>query len=116
MSDDQSLNLLLSEADRFENGEERRLFYVAMTRARERVYFLAHEQNKSKFITELETEHRESASRSKCPRCKTGELVARSKGTSKKGYNYTFMGCSNYLYGCEHNDKVWEPAPGLIIS
>jgi DNA helicase IV len=36
-SDDPVLNLLLSEADQFENGEERRLFYVAMTRAREMV-------------------------------------------------------------------------------
>ena len=33
ISDDPLLNFLLSKADQFPNGEERRLFYVAMTRA-----------------------------------------------------------------------------------
>ena len=67
MSDDAVLNLLLSEADQFENGEERRLFYVAMTRAKEMVYFVADSSYKSKFISELEIESGDSTIK-KCPK------------------------------------------------
>ena len=56
MSDDPTLNLLLSEADQFENGEERRLFYVAMTRAKEMLYLIADSSNESKFISEIGVE------------------------------------------------------------
>ncbi len=104
LSDDTVLNLLLSEADRFENGEERRLFYVAMTRAKEYLYFVADSSYKSKFIAELEVNSNDATIR-KCPRCKTTDLVRRS-GTSRKGNTWAFWGCSNYLYGCDY--KEWE--------
>ncbi len=69
ISDDPALNLLLSKADQFENGEERRLFYVAMTRAREKVYFIADSSCKSKFIAELEVETGNTIVK-KCPPAK----------------------------------------------
>lgn len=103
MSDDPVLNLLLSKADQFENGEERRLFYVAMTRAKERVYFIADSSHKSKFISELEAQGGATTIK-KCPRCKTADLVKRS-GT-KNGRPWAFYGCSNYLYGCEYQEWV----------
>ena len=107
MSDDKVLNLLLSEADQFENGEERRLFYVAMTRAKERVYFVADSSFKSKFITELEIESNQSPNK-KCPRCKSADQVLRKEGIAKNGNGYKFYGCSNYLYGCEYTHREWE--------
>jgi DNA helicase-4 len=106
MSDDQVLSLLLSESDQFENGEERRLFYVAMTRAKEAVYFIADSAFKSKFILELETENRQSPNK-KCPSCKTADIILRKSGTAKNGNAYKFYGCSNYLYGCEYNATEW---------
>ena len=106
MSDDQVLNLLLSEADQFENGEERRLFYVAMTRAKESVYFIADSSFKSKFIAELEIESGQSPNK-KCPICKTADIVLRKSGTAKNGNTYKFYGCSNYLYGCEYTTTEW---------
>ena len=96
ISDDPILNLLLSEADQFENGEERRLFYVAMTRAKEKVYFITDVKYKSKFIMELEGESVDSSIR-KCPRCKTGNLVNKSGTTN--GKDWEFDACSNYKYG-----------------
>jgi DNA helicase IV len=101
-SDDAVLNLLLSEADQFENGEERRLFYVAMTRAKEMVYFVADSVNKSKFISELEIENGESNIK-KCPKCKTADLVRRSG--VKNGKPWAFDGCTNFMYGCSY--KKW---------
>jgi len=103
MSDDPVLNLLLSEADQFENGEERRLFYVAMTRARESVYFVADNAYKSKFIAELETESPVSIIK-KCPKCITADLSKKS-GT-KNGKDWAFYGCTNYIYGCTYKERV----------
>lgn len=107
MSDDTVLNLLLSEADQFENGEERRLFYVAMTRAKENVYFIADSSYKSKFIAELEVDSGQSKTE-KCPECKTADVVLRKKGTSKNGNKYKFYGCTNFLYGCEYSRMEWD--------
>jgi len=103
MSDDTVLNLLLSEADQYENGEERRLFYVAMTRAKENVYFVADCPYKSKFISELEVESDDTTIR-KCPRCKTADLIRRNGTTN--GRQWAFWGCSNFLYGCNYQE--WE--------
>lgn len=106
MSDDQVLNLLLSEADQFENGEERRLFYVAMTRAKESVYFIADTSFKSKFIAELEVESGQSPNK-KCPMCKTADIVLRKSGIAINGNEYKFYGCSNFLYGCDYTTTEW---------
>ncbi|WP_316838958.1 UvrD-helicase domain-containing protein [Pedobacter gandavensis] len=53
VADDPILNHLLQEGDDFENAEERRLFYVAITRARHQVYFMYNPKNQSKFLEEL---------------------------------------------------------------
>lgn len=102
ISDDPILNLLLSDADQFENSEERRLFYVAMTRARELVYFVSDILYKSKFITELEGQDQQTTIK-KCPRCITADLVR--KTGIKNGKEWAFDGCSNFVYGCDY--KKW---------
>jgi DNA helicase-4 len=93
-ADDPILSLLLSSADQFENGEERRLFYVAMTRTKKHVTFVTERHRKSKFIKEIQDD---TAGRElQCPRCGNGELVKRSGG------GQTFYGCTNYAYGCKY--------------
>ncbi|RYE59149.1 MAG: hypothetical protein EOP48_01830 [Sphingobacteriales bacterium] len=103
MSDDTVLNLLLSEADHFENGEERRLFYVAMTRAKQSLYLVADTTYKSKFITELELGNLPPEIK-KCPQCETADLVTRSGITNGKAWS--FSGCANFAYGCDF--KRWN--------
>ena len=53
-NDDQFLNLILSGQDDFQHSEERRLFYVALTRAREQTYLIADNSHPSEFALELE--------------------------------------------------------------
>ena len=58
IADDPLLGLLLSEREEIPFAEERRVFYVALTRARRRVLILAPEQGASVFLRELpSTEH-----------------------------------------------------------
>jgi DNA helicase-4 len=47
------LEALLPGAESFPHAEERRLFYVALTRARSRAYLLYNQGNPSSFVTEL---------------------------------------------------------------
>lgn len=92
ISDDPLLSLLLSESDHFPNGEERRLFYVAMTRAKKHVYFLVNQEYQSKFIKEF-GEIEQSVGLN-CPQCDNGRLEERLN-TEK---NILFFGCNNYHY------------------
>lgn len=98
-ADDPLLNLLLSSADQFENGEERRLFYVAMTRTKRHVVLIADRYRKSKFIKELQDEQGGRAL--SCPRCVKGELILRS--AKPNGRFFRFYGCSNFAYGCSYS-------------
>lgn len=98
-SDDPLLNSLLSDSDHFENGEERRLFYVAITRAREQVFCLINRENKSKFIAELTTSEPDSR---KCPKCLQGDIVRKRGVSEKSGKPWAFESCSNYAYGCKY--------------
>ncbi len=50
-ADDPILNLLLSKSDQFKNGEERRLFYVALTRSKRKTFITTNTTYKSKEIS-----------------------------------------------------------------
>lgn len=56
VQDSPLLELALSEPDAHPHGEERRLFYVALTRARRGVTLIAREEDPSPFFTEVLTE------------------------------------------------------------
>ncbi|MCR4771665.1 MAG: UvrD-helicase domain-containing protein [Oscillospiraceae bacterium] len=53
IEDDPVLAFVVKEDLAIEYAEERRLFYVAMTRTKNRVFFIAPEQNPSEFLLEL---------------------------------------------------------------
>ncbi len=74
IEDDPLLDLVLAEKEPFVHAEERRLFYVALTRARHAVFLLAPEAKCSSFVEELEQPAysierfgAEPASRAHCP-------------------------------------------------
>ena len=98
MTDDPMLSLLLSDDEAFRFAEERRLFYVALTRTKNEVVLLI-PTNVSLFAEELIIDNdalfvanNEILSKTNCPYCKTGHLVIR-KNSFK---NNQFLGCSHY--------------------
>ena len=98
IEDDEILKLILPKGDQYEYSEERRLWYVALTRAKKYVYILANRKHPSPFVIEIkpsceildENNCSKISDVKHCPWCKKGELVFRSKGK--------FFGCSNYPY------------------
>lgn len=98
MEDDPVLSLAMPSIDLFEYSEERRLFYVALTRAKQKVVLITVERNESPFILELVEQHGMefhniygiSKSLVVCPECKKGLIVDKS---SKNG---PFQTCNRY--------------------
>ena len=101
MEDDELLDMVLSSKSEFEYAEERRLWYVALTRTRSYTYILVNRGAPSIFVKEIEQKCLETDSEDNpiddsvyCPRCKSGILVYRSSENDPKG----FYGCTNYPY------------------
>ena len=105
VSDDPAVDLLLSSSDAFPDAEERRLYYVALTRAREKVFLVTVKGKKSPFFDELHARWGEQmeAARFTCPEC--GGRLRVVEGPFGK-----FWGCENYrATGCDFKRNiVWR--------
>lgn len=58
IEDDPVLSFVIRGDHSIDYAEDRRLFYVAMTRTKNRVYFIAPEQNPSEFLLELKKDYK----------------------------------------------------------
>ncbi|MCJ9719904.1 UvrD-helicase domain-containing protein [Agrobacterium sp. SHOUNA12C] len=107
IEDDELLNLVMPQPEIFELAEERRLFYVALTRASRGVFLLANSREPSRYIRELSEiagdnlrfETIEGDQLHQCPACRVGHLVER-KGRN----NSWFLGCNRYP-DCDHTQS-----------
>lgn len=89
--DDPILDLVLAKPENYEYAEERRIFYVALTRAKYKVYITTKKGKESRFVKELQDKKQGRI----CPNCEKGIL---RKINGQKG---EFTSCSNYPY-CEY--------------
>lgn len=105
------LEALLPTMDDHPYSEERRLFYVALTRAKHRAYLITDMAVASKFVVELLQDEYEielnefetSLSQQllhllKCIKCKTGTLVPRQSQFGQ------FFGCNKFPL-CNHKER-----------
>lgn len=107
MEDDELLDLVLSNKSEYEYAEERRLWYVALTRTKSYTYIIANSDNPSIFLKEIKDycyvlnsdfaceERNDEIS---CPYCKTGRLILRTNDADGS----RFYGCSNYPF-CDYS-------------
>jgi DNA helicase-4 len=105
ITDDPLLSLVLAEPDNYPHSEERRLFYVAITRAKKQAHLIYDEKSPSVFITELINEKydvhylkKENEFIETCPECKSGEIVNNCNG---------FYACSNFPF-CKYEAPACE--------
>lgn len=116
IADDPVLNHVLSEKEPYPDAEERRLFYVAITRAKKHTYVLYDVDDRSPFVSEFVG--KANADREICPICGLGYVVTRKTGVASNGNPYQVVGCSNVKMRCwffetrfenyneqEHRDK-----------
>jgi len=114
------LDLLLPKAEDFAYAEERRLFYVALTRARHHVYLICDATKASDFIRELIHDEYEmhsdefhgagiqdKMSDKPCSQCQTGFMQAKD---SQYG---SFFGCNQYPL-CTHTEPACQWCGGEL--
>ncbi len=102
MQDAPILRLLLEDCDNYPYSEERRLFYVALTRAKKKAILLTLSGKESEFVMELRSVYEDEMKREAftCPLC-GGRLVKRS------GKYGEFFGCSNFRnQGCSYTRNI----------
>ncbi|MBN9220173.1 MAG: UvrD-helicase domain-containing protein [Mesorhizobium sp.] len=108
IDDDELLNLVMPRPETFEYAEERRLFYVALTRASRGVFLLTNSRQPSRYIRELSEiagdnlrfESIDGDLLRQCPTCRVGQLVER-RGPN----NSRFFGCNQYP-DCDHTSPL----------
>lgn len=61
IEDDPVMKLVIKQHNKIEYAEERRLFYVALTRTKNRVYLIAPEKHPSQFVLEIKNEYKNIA-------------------------------------------------------
>lgn len=111
IEDDPVLQLAMPDAEIFPMAEERRLFYVALTRASRQVRLYTSLDKPSRFVTELVSnelvvvEPVDGEAVEPCPKCQTGVLKLR---TSEYG---AFHGCSRFPQ-CEFKRSVDDDPAG----
>ena len=102
IEDDPLVDCLLEGKEKFPYAEERRLFYVALTRAKVKAYLVVADGNESEFAIEMEKRYADQMKKEafSCPNC-GGRLIKRT------GPYGEFYGCSNYSRtGCTYQRKI----------
>lgn len=113
IEDDPILQLAMPQGDTHLHAEERRLFYVALTRARRSVALFTVEHRVSEFVTELMQDHGlaptttdgEAASAHLCFKCKKGVMVPRH------GMRGRFWACNRFP-ACKSTSNTIRDAQG----
>ncbi|MBD8524143.1 UvrD-helicase domain-containing protein [Pseudomarimonas arenosa] len=109
IEDDPVLSLVRPAGDDFEHAEERRLFYVALTRARRSVFLITEQHKVSPFIVEMQKKDglvlvgldgEPAAQADPC-----GQSGCNGTMVLRRGRYGPFWGCSNYPR-CTHKKQI----------
>jgi DNA helicase-4 len=116
------LDALLPTPEDFEFAEERRLFYVAITRARKRSYLVADMATSSSFVNELIkvdyeielnefdiTDEQRIIQTFHCAECETGVMQRRVNTNTQE----TFYGCSHWTL-CKYSENGCSKCGGRM--
>ncbi|BBT89214.1 hypothetical protein WP8W19C02_08340 [Enterobacter cloacae] len=102
---DELIDLLLPEQEPYLFAEERRLFYVAVTRARHYVFMIFDSQNTSAFVEEIAKMGKQLITKSdsleigqwSCPECESGSLTGKVSRYDKKFYVCSHSPACDYM-------------------
>ncbi|WP_305368932.1 UvrD-helicase domain-containing protein [Photobacterium leiognathi] len=114
---DELIDLVLPNKENFIHGEERRLFYVALTRAKHFVYVLFDNDKSSPFLSEItkfgvqyvDNKLAPQLAKWHCNQCKTGELRPFTTKYNKTLYKCSLSpACDTLVNSCKHCNSPLE--------
>lgn len=103
ISDDPILDYVLSSPDHYEYAEERRVFYVGITRAKVHTVVLYNKNTPSPFVTEMDGSVVVDAKQ--CPLCGVGHQILKYEGWTKQKTPYRVWGCDNKAANCQYFER-----------
>lgn len=119
VSDDPILGYVLSRPETYPFAEERRLFYVAITRAKKHIYVLYKESCPSPFIADMhevdDSNNEYDINAMVCPMCKSGMLKAMKTGETQFN-KWAFYACTNKTAACPYTWFVNYKDDSEILS
>ena len=116
VSDDPVLDEVLGDAGGFAYAEERRVFYVGITRAIRHTYVLSEKLSPSPFVTELFDNVSGIPSGERCPVCGQGRRVLLKSGSTKFGKPFVILGCDNKSVRCPFVRTLFDDEAGRFLS
>lgn len=114
IADSPVLKYVLTEPDAYAFSEERRVFYVGITRAKKHTWVLYDKNNPSTFIKEFidikepdiyPEDHIPESER--CPKCHCGRVFVAKRGKAVNGNPYSVLVCTNEKYGCDYRETAF---------
>ncbi len=103
VSDDPVLDYVLSKPEHYEYAEERRVFYVGITRAKVHTVVLYNNDTPSPFVTEMNADI--AINPNPCPWCGTGHRILKYEGWTKQKTPYKVWGCDNKEANCQYFER-----------
>lgn len=116
IEDDPILDFVLSKSEAYPFAEERRLFYVAMTRAKRHMYVLYDALRPSPFISEFLLKLEIGSYL--CPKCLEGMIVPVKGGVLNNGTPYKTFACTNRDAHCDFSEVKFGDLtpPGIRVT
>lgn len=116
IEDDPILDFVLSRSEQYPFAEERRLFYVAMTRAKKTMNVLYDQQRPSPFIGEFLLKL--AIGSYLCPKCLEGKIIVTKKGIASNGVPYCSFKCTNNEARCDFSETRFGDLtpPGTLVT
>lgn len=103
VSDDPVLDYVLSDPEHYEYAEERRVFYVGITRAKVHTIVLYNEDTPSPFVSEMNANI--TINPNPCPWCGVGHRILKYEGWTKQKTPYKVWGCDNREANCQYFER-----------
>lgn len=103
VSDDPVLDYVLSDQEHYEYAEERRVFYVGITRAKVHTVVMYNGETPSPFVSEMNIGI--TVNPNPCPWCGVGHRIIKYEGWTKQKTPYKVWGCDNREANCQYFER-----------
>lgn len=114
VSDDPVLDYVLSDQEHYEYAEERRVYYVGITRAKVHTVVMYNENTPSPFVTEMNAGI--TVNPNPCPWCGVGHRIVKYEGWTKQKTPYKVWGCDNKEANCQYFEREFYNGTHMNLS
>lgn len=114
VSDDPVLDYVLSDQEHYEYAEERRVFYVGITRAKVHTVVMYNGETPSPFVSEMNIGI--TVNPNPCPWCGVGHRIIKYEGWTKQRTPYKVWGCDNREANCQYFEREFANGNYMTMS